>query len=133
MTDCFLWLGAFLVSLIPRIGIGIRFLKTKPAGAKAEPWARNFAVGTFTGGLFWAAFPIFLFPGDNIFAQAPIHFILGGLCAGIIVSNGARRPSQMPFVVIVTTAVGSLESSSDRVKQHLGKELDNESWNRVWK
>ena len=74
----FLWLGAFLVSLIPRIGIGIRFLKTKPAGAKAEPWARNFAVGTFTGGLFGAAVPIFLFPGDNIFAQAPIHFILGG-------------------------------------------------------
>jgi hypothetical protein len=99
------WLGAFLLSLVPRIAIGIRFLRTKPTGEAAEPWARMFAVGTFTGGLFWAAVPILLFPDENFLRQALVTFVLGGLSGGIIVANAARRASQIPFVLIVSSAV----------------------------
>ncbi len=69
-----LWLGAFLVSLIPRIAMGIRFWKIKPSGPQAEPWARLFAVGTFIGALFWASVPVFLFPDENFLRQSLVTF-----------------------------------------------------------
>lgn len=99
------WLGSFLVFLIARITMGIRFLRKQPTGAKTEPWAFVFAVGAFTGGLFWAAVPVFLFPDENFLGQALVTFVLAGLCGGIVVTNAARRASQIPFILIVACGV----------------------------
>ena len=110
-----LWLGAFLVSLIPRIAMGIRFWKIKPSGPQAEPWARLFAFGTFIGSLFWASVPVFLFPDDNFLRQSLVTFVLAGLCGGIVVANAARQASQIPFILIVACGlVGRLAYEGGR-------------------
>jgi two-component sensor histidine kinase len=64
-----------------------------------------FAIGTFTGALFWAAVPIFLFPDDNFLPQALISFVLAGLCGGLVVANAGRLESQIPFILTVSTAL----------------------------
>ena len=99
------WLGAFSLSLLPRLAIGAAFRKASPEGDAVLPWATKFALGTATGGLFWAALPVFLFPADSPLQQAFITFVLGGLCVGITVANGARREAQIPFILIVSVAL----------------------------
>jgi PAS domain S-box-containing protein len=100
-----IWFSAFSLSLIPRVALGKKFQRAAPVGAAAIPWTRRFAIGTAIGALFWSAVPIFLFPADNPFHQALLTFVLGGLCVGITVANGARRESQIPFIVIVLTVL----------------------------
>ena len=100
-----IWISCFLLSLVPRIALGFFFGRAAPVGEGAMSWANWFAVGTFTGGLFWSAIPVFLFPADNYLHQALMTFVMAGLCGGITVANAARRESQMPFILIVSVAL----------------------------
>jgi signal transduction histidine kinase len=76
-----------------------RYRVSAPPPETARRWALLATLGSALSGLLWGLGGALLFPG-NIVEQIFLAFVIGGMCAGALVSLGAHLPSFLAYLLL---------------------------------
>lgn len=96
-----LWLTCYGAACATGEAITWAFNKANPHGASSLPWGKRFVAVAVAGGVLWGLTPILLFPMEDLFRQAILTFVLGGMSVGITTSHGGMREAYVPFILCV--------------------------------
>jgi PAS domain S-box-containing protein len=80
------WLiSVFIISAVRSLG-AVAYHRIKSEADKASNWEIYFTIGAVFSGIIWCSASLILFPENSIVHQVFIAFIVGGMCAGAVVS-----------------------------------------------
>lgn len=94
------WLAAFYVVLMVRAALLVLWRNAHSSPAyDARRWLNRFRITASATGLAWGVGSIALSPSGDVVHQVYVAFVLGGLCAGAIISLAIDRVSLVGFLL----------------------------------
>jgi signal transduction histidine kinase len=101
------WLCIVVLITSGRCAIWLRFRRQQSAITDVIPWSRRAACGSLLAGLSWGLGAVVLFPIIPVFGQIFLTFVIGGMCAGAVVTSASHLPSLLAFLLSASLPVAA--------------------------
>jgi signal transduction histidine kinase len=85
----------------------LRYRRQPSAITDVAPWSRRAACGSLLAGLSWGLGVVVLFPIIPVFGQIFLTFVVGGMCAGAVVTSASHLPSLLAFLLSASLPVAA--------------------------
>jgi signal transduction histidine kinase len=97
----YVWLTLIAVLSIARAGLWVSYRRSVRAASSAARWARMSTIASTLSGILWGIGCALLFP-DGIVEQTFLAFVIGGMCAGALVTLCYHAPALLGYVLPAT-------------------------------
>ena len=99
------WLGVVVLVTSGRCALWLRYRRQQSDITDVAPWSRRAACGSLLAGLSWGLGAMVLFPVIPVFGRIFLTFVVGGMCAGAVVTSASHLPSLLAFLLSASLPV----------------------------
>lgn len=101
------WLCIVALVTSGRFALWLRYRRQQSAITDVTAWSRRAACGSFLAGLSWGLGATVLFPIMPVIGQIFMTFVIGGMCAGAVVTSASHLPSLLSFLLSASLPVAA--------------------------
>lgn len=98
LKPAILWMTLISASYLLKYIIYINYKLDIAASRHAYDWLKKFRLSTAISGLAWGSSGLLIFPANNSELQSLFAFVLGGVCAGGLITYSIDKLTVIPFV-----------------------------------
>jgi signal transduction histidine kinase/CheY-like chemotaxis protein len=105
-ADWFVWLALIVLLAIVRTAFWVSYRRHAGGASSAARWAHLATIASTLSGILWGVGCALLFP-DGIVEQTFLAFVIGGMCAGALVTLCHHAPALLGYVLCATLPLAS--------------------------
>lgn len=102
------WLGVALLVSTGRWVLWLRYRRAGPDAKSIAWWSRLAACGALLAGMCWGLGGVVMFPIATVPGQIFLTLVIGGMCAGAVVTSASHLPSLLAFVLAASLPLAAL-------------------------
>ena len=99
------WLCVVVLVTSGRCVLWLRYRRQRSGNTDVALWSRRAACGSLLAGMSWGVSALILFPITPVFGQIFLTFVIGGMCAGAVVTSASHLPSLLAFLLSASLPV----------------------------